>query len=78
MIVDAPGTWDEILSDLRDAEDGPRLDLEKEVLAHLSQPVIVLESESLPVTPESPQVLLAIKSPNEPALQAGSEEGDGR
>jgi len=71
VIVDAEGAWDEILSDLRDAEDGPRLDLQKEVLAHLSQPVIILESESLPVTPESPQVLLAIKSPNEPALQAG-------
>ncbi len=67
----APGTWDDILVALRDDEDGPRLDLEREVLAHLSGPAIVIESDALPVSSDSPQVLLAIKSSDESALQAG-------
>ncbi len=67
----AAGTWDDILVALRDDKDGPLLDLEREVLAYLSGPAVVIESERLPVTPDSPQVLLAIKSSNEPALRAG-------
>ena len=71
----AVGTWSDILSDLRDAEDGPRLDLEKEILAFLSGPAVVIEKEALPVTPTSPQVLLAIKSNDEASLRAGIKKG---
>ncbi len=65
------GTWADILAALRDDEDGPRLDLNKEVLSYLTGPVLVLEAESLPVTPESPQVLLAVKASDEARLRAG-------
>lgn len=71
VIAGAPGTWKEILADLRDAEDGPHLDLEQEILTFMSGPATVIEKEALPVTPESPQVLLAIKANDEPALRAG-------
>ncbi len=65
------GTWGDILAALRDDEDGPRLDLNKEVLAYLAGPALVLEVETLPVTPESPQVVLAAKASDETKLQAG-------
>jgi len=71
----AVGTWDDILRDLREVEDGPRLDLEKEIFRYLNAPVTVIENEALPVTPETPQVLMAIHSTDEPALRAGIKKG---
>jgi hypothetical protein len=70
----AEGAWNDILLALREDEDGPRLDLEREVLNHLSGPALVLESASLPVTRESPQVLLAIQSSDEAALRQGIQK----
>ena len=67
----AEGTWNDVLESLRDEPDGPRLDLNTEIFEFLAGPAIVLESESLPVTPDSPRVLLAIRSTDEKALAAG-------
>jgi hypothetical protein len=65
------GTWEEILESLREDEDGPRLDLNTEIFAHLPGPATVIASESRPVNPDSPQIVLAIKSSDEEALAAG-------
>ncbi|MFW6170163.1 MAG: hypothetical protein ACODAD_06710 [Planctomycetota bacterium] len=67
----AEGAWEEVLIALREDEYGPQIDLEKEVFTFLQGPAVVIEKESLPVNPESPRVLLAIKTTDQSALRAG-------
>ncbi len=67
----AEGTWADILAALRDDEDGPHLNLTTEVFRYMTGPAVVLETETLPVTPESPQVLLAFRAADEAKLRAG-------
>lgn len=67
----APGAWEDVLVALREDEYGPRIDLEKEVFALLNGPAVVMEKDALPVTPESPRVLLAINATDQAALRAG-------
>ncbi len=68
------GAWEDVLAALREDPDGPQLDLEKEVLDYLTGPVTVLERESMPVSPSSPQVLLAIQASDESRLRAGIDK----
>ncbi len=71
------GAWGDILGALRDDPDGPRLDLNQEILAFLSGPAIVVEAEELPVEPTSPEVVLAIKSSDEAALRRDQKSDAG-
>ena len=67
----ATGAWKDVLIALREDEYGPRIDLEKEVFAFLRGPVILIEKNSFPATPESPAVLLAVNVSDQAGLDAG-------
>ncbi len=77
VVAQVEGSWDDILYDLREVADGPHLDLEKEILQYLESPALVIENDTLPVTPDSPQVMLAIKLRDDEKLAAGLRKGMG-
>ncbi len=65
------GIWEEVLESLREQDDGPKVDLRKELVAHLGKRVTVITDYRLPITTTSEQLLFAIEATNPKAVAAG-------
>lgn len=63
------GVWDDILKGLKEAEDGPQIDIREEVVALLGQRVLGMSKYQLPITPESECMIVAVE------LKENKEDG---
>lgn len=59
--MDEPGTWEEILAGLEVDPHGPKIDVEKELVAQLGQRVTMLVDHTHPIHPACERVLVAIE-----------------
>jgi hypothetical protein len=64
------GLYDDLKNTLLEDPDGPQIDVDKEIFGRLSPQVTLLARDALPVTPDSPQRLLALSTMDEAALKA--------
>jgi len=64
------GIWDTFRFDLEHASNGPKLKLRDELIALLGQRVTVLTDYTLPITPNSERLLVAIELKDADALSA--------
>ncbi|MBN1588023.1 MAG: hypothetical protein JW888_00745 [Pirellulales bacterium] len=55
------GIWDDVLESLKEDEDGPQIDLRKELIQHLDHRVTVISDYVLPITTKSERLLFAIR-----------------
>jgi hypothetical protein len=62
------GLFAEVLSDLRDAEDGPRVDIERELLDYLSDEILLVTDYVVPINSESEASIVAIPTLDEPRV----------
>lgn len=69
-----PGVFRDLLDSIRDAKNGPQVDIEKEIVAHLGQRMTVLSDYQTPVGPRSERVLVAIEAGDEQQLALGIEK----
>jgi len=65
------GMWEEVLESLKEQEDGPQIDLRKDLVSHLGKRVTVITDYKLPITTTSEQLLFAIKATDVKAVTAG-------
>jgi hypothetical protein len=66
-----PGLWDDVLTGLRSDPNGPRIDLRKELIAHLGTRITVLANYQLPIGPTSERILVGIALKDEKAAKTG-------
>lgn len=59
---------EDLITDIREDENGPQIDLRKDLVAHLGQRVTVITDYKLPVSPTSERLLFAIEATNTKAL----------
>ena len=62
------GLYDDLKNTLLEDPDGPQIDVDKEVFGRLSPQATLLARDALPVTPDSPQRLIAFSTTDEAAL----------
>lgn len=53
--------FEQVLDSLKNDPHGPQVDIRKEIVAHLGQRVLVFSDYSLPITPDSERLLMAIE-----------------
>jgi hypothetical protein len=70
----AKGVWDDTLGGLIQDPNGPQIDLNKELVAHLGQRLTTISDYELPITPTSERLLYAIETRDEKAAAAGIEK----
>lgn len=59
--ADEPGTWEEIVAGLETDPNGPEIDLNKELIAHLGRRVTAIVDHTHPIHPACERVLVAIE-----------------
>lgn len=59
--ADEPGTWEEILAGLESDPNGPQVDLNAELIAHLGKRVTAIVDHTHPIHPACERVLVAIE-----------------
>lgn len=59
--ADEPGTWEEIVAGLESDPNGPEIDLNEELMAHLGQRVTAIVDHTHPIHPACERVLVAIE-----------------
>jgi len=64
------GVFRDVLDSLRDDPDGPRVDMEKELIANLGKRVTLITDYQLPINPKSERLLFAMEATNEAAVAA--------
>ncbi|MDX1964862.1 MAG: hypothetical protein SFX18_17060 [Pirellulales bacterium] len=62
------GVFREVLDSTRDDKDGPRVDIEKELVANLGQRITLITDYQLPIGPKSERLLFAVETTNEAAV----------
>jgi hypothetical protein len=62
------GVWDDIVEGIRDAENGPQVDLRSELVELLSGRVSWVVDYKTPITPESERMVIAIETTDEETL----------
>lgn len=72
--TDEPGMFREILDSLRDAKDGPRVDIEKELVANLGQRVTMITDYQAPITIKSERWLAGVATTDEKAVSIAVEK----
>ncbi len=65
---------DTVLADLRDAKNGPRVDLEKDLVGNLGQRVSLITDYATPIGPKSERWLAGIKTTDAKAVAAALEK----
>jgi hypothetical protein len=71
--VGEPGTFEDVIKGLIEDPNGPRIDLRKDIVAHLDQRCTIITDTSLPVTPKSERIVMAVESNNPVALAKAIE-----
>jgi hypothetical protein len=66
-----PGLWDDVLGGLRSDPNGPRINLRKELIAHLGNRVSIVADYQLPITTSSERLVFAVEAKDEKAVAAG-------
>ncbi len=56
------GVWEDVLDSLKNDPEGPQIDLRSELIAHLGQRVVMINSYEEPIGPQSERVLFAIEA----------------
>jgi hypothetical protein len=60
--------FEDVLAGIRDDENGPHVDVRKELIAHLGERIVMLSDYHLPITTKSERILLAIETLNPTAV----------
>lgn len=60
--------FEDVLESIRTDENGPRIDIRSDLVAHLGNRVTMLSDVQLPITPKSERMLVAIDTTNEARL----------
>jgi hypothetical protein len=64
------GIWADVLQSLKDDPNGPRIDLRKELIAHLGNRITVISDYQLPITTSSERLLYAVEAVDQKAVAA--------
>ncbi|HZZ27285.1 MAG TPA: hypothetical protein VFE46_04695 [Pirellulales bacterium] len=64
-MVGEKGVFSDVLDSLRDDPDGPRVDVSKELVAHLGARVTIISDYELPIGPKSERKVLAVETTDE-------------
>lgn len=67
-MVGEKGVFHDVLASLRDDPDGPRVDIEKNLVAYLSNHITIISDCELPIGPKSERKVVAIEVTNEPVV----------
>jgi hypothetical protein len=69
-MVGEKGVFSDVLDSLRDDPDGPRIDIGKELVAHLGSRVTIISDYELPIGPKSERKVVAVETSDEQAVAA--------
>jgi hypothetical protein len=62
--------FDDVLESIRTDENGPRIDIRKDLIAFLENRVIIIADNQLPITPKSERIVVAVPTNNPEKLAA--------
>lgn len=62
------GVWEDVLESIKTEPNGPQIDLERDLIAHLGTRATMIRDYSLPITPTSTRKLFAAEATNAEAL----------
>ena len=68
------GVWQNLLRNLKDAPDGPKVDLRAELIARLGSRITVLSDHVLPITTASQRLLFAVEARDEKGVALALEK----
>ncbi len=66
--------FEDVLESIRTDENGPRIDIRRDLIAHLGNRVTIISDLQLPITPKSERILLAVETTNATALAAAIDK----
>jgi hypothetical protein len=69
-MVGEKGVCGDVLDSLRDDPDGPRVDIGKDLVAHLGNRITIISDNELPIGPKSERKVLAIETTDEQSVAA--------
>jgi hypothetical protein len=69
-MVGEKGVCSDVMDSLRDDPDGPRLDVGKDLVAHLGNRITIISDNELPIGPKSERKVLAIETTDEQDVAA--------
>ena len=70
-IAGAEGFWEDLKASLLEDPNGPQIDLDEEIVAHLGSRATIITDCEVPVTPKSERFLVAISLKNAEAMTLG-------
>ena len=73
-IAGAEGFWEDLKASLLEDPNGPQIDLDKEIVAHLGSRATIITDCEIPVTPKSERFLVAISLVDADAMAAGIQK----
>lgn len=76
LIMEEEGVWEGIFKDLEEDQNGPQINMRKELIEHLAQRVMVISKYTLPITISSESLVAAveIKEGKADSVAAGLEK----
>lgn len=63
-----PGVWDDVVQSLEDDPNGPKINLKRDMIAHLATRATVISDYELPISPDCERMLIAVEAKNAAAL----------
>jgi hypothetical protein len=73
-IYGEPGTWEDTLREIAEDPTGPRINIRRDLIAHLGTRATILRDYKLPITPQSERRLFAAEVRNPQALRAAIDK----
>jgi hypothetical protein len=67
-MVGEKGVFHDVMASLRDDPDGPRVDIEKHIVAYLNNRITIISDCDVPIGPKSERKVIAIDVTNEPVV----------
>jgi len=71
VYIEDTGIWDDVLEQLKEDPNGPKIDLREELVANLGKRVTVVTDYQLPITTASERLLFAIQAVDQKGVAAG-------
>ncbi|MCL6503272.1 MAG: hypothetical protein K6T86_11340 [Pirellulales bacterium] len=69
-----PGTWEDTLREIAEDPTGPRINIRRDLIAHLGTRAMVMRDYKLPITPQSERRLFAAEVRDTDALRASIDK----
>ncbi|MBX3412206.1 MAG: hypothetical protein KF708_05760 [Pirellulales bacterium] len=63
-----PGVWADVVQSLEDDPNGPKINLKRDMIAHLGSRATIITDYETPITPDCERMLFAVEAKNEKAL----------